>query len=104
MSSTSTILISASAASAATAGLYLFQALITNRKGSERSIAASLECGPEGAWTFVAMPYYFGILNRTYLVFVIERQLAGGQRRSHRETPTISRPCARIAWPRSKLS
>jgi hypothetical protein len=76
MSPTSTILISASAA---TAGLYVFHALITNRKGSERSVAASLERGSEGAWTFVAMQYYFGILNRTYLVFVTETQLAGAK-------------------------
>lgn len=71
-----TVAIAALASGAAT---YIFQRLITNRKGSELSVRRSLEQLPDSAWTFVAMQYYFGILNRTYLVFVTDNLLCGAK-------------------------
>jgi hypothetical protein len=76
MSYLSTVLI---AALASTAGTYAFQRLITNRKGSELSVTRRLDQMADGIWTFVAMQYYFGILNRTYLVFVTESLLCGAK-------------------------
>lgn len=64
---------------AATAGTYAFQLLITNRKGSELSVAKSLAQITDGSWTFVAMQYYLGILNRTYLVFVTDSLICGAK-------------------------
>lgn len=76
MSHLSTVLI---AVLASTAGTYAFQRIITNRKGSELSVTKSLDQIADGTWTFVAMQYYFGILNRTYLVFVTESLLCGAK-------------------------
>jgi len=76
MSNLSTIFI---AVLAATAGTYAFQMLITNRKGSELSVTKSLAQITDGSWTFVAMQYYFGILNRTYLVFVTDSLVCGAK-------------------------
>jgi hypothetical protein len=76
MSKLSTVFI---AVLAATAGTYAFQLLITNRKGSELSVTKSLAQITDGTWTFVAMQYYFGILNRTYLVFVTDRIICGAK-------------------------
>jgi hypothetical protein len=69
MSNRSAVLI---AVLAATAGTYAFQLVITNRKVSELSVTKSLTQITDGTWTFVAMQYYFGILNRTYLIFVTD--------------------------------
>jgi hypothetical protein len=60
-------------------GTYAFQRLITNRSGSELSVKDSLDQLTDGTWTFVAMQYYFGILNRTYLVFATESFLCGAK-------------------------
>ncbi len=76
MSHLSTVLI---ATLAAIAGSYAFQKLVTNRKGSELSVTKSLAQITDGSWTFVAMRYYFGILNRTYLVFVTDNLVCGAK-------------------------
>ena len=76
MGSMSTVLI---AALASTAGTYAFQRLITNRRGSEISVTKRLDQIAEGTWTFVALQYYFGIMNRTYLVFVNKSLLCGAK-------------------------
>jgi hypothetical protein len=67
------------AALASAAGTYAFQRIVTNRRGSELSVTQSLDHVAEGTWTFVAMQYYFGILNRSYLVFVTEDLLCGAK-------------------------
>jgi hypothetical protein len=71
-----TILIAALASSV---GTYAFQRLMTNRKGSELAVKQNLEQMTDGNWTFVAMQYYFGILNRTYLVFVTDNLVCGAK-------------------------
>jgi hypothetical protein len=76
MSPLFTVLISALAA---TVGLSLFQRLTTNREGSEQVVALSLARRADGEWAFVAMQYYYGILKRTYLVFVTDRHIAGAK-------------------------
>jgi hypothetical protein len=76
MSNLSTVFISVLAA---TAGTYAFQLLITNRKGSELSVTKSLSQITDGSWTFVSMQYYFGILNRTYLIFVTDSLICGAK-------------------------
>jgi hypothetical protein len=67
------------AALASTAATYAFQRLITNRKGGELLVTKSLDQMADGIWTFVAMQYYFGILNRTYLLLVTESLVCGAK-------------------------
>lgn len=99
MSSLSTVLI---AALASTAGTYAFQRLITNRRGSEISVTKSLDQIAEGTWTFVAMQYYFGIMNRTYLVFVNKSLLCGAKVKGLISAPRA--PDARWKDPRFYVS
>jgi hypothetical protein len=61
------------------AAIFLLQWLATSRKGSEESVERSLAQVRRGAWTFVAMQYYGGILNRTYLVFVTDELVCGAK-------------------------
>jgi hypothetical protein len=67
------------AALVASAGVYAFQRLKSNREGSEADVGSALHRLPRGVWTFVAMQYYFGTLNRTYLVFVTPKMICGAK-------------------------
>lgn len=57
--------------------LYAIQALISSPQGSEAKAKAILATVQPGAWHFVALQYYGGILNRTFVVFVTHDTICG---------------------------
>jgi hypothetical protein len=61
----------------------LIQRFIANRKGGtparQQTVAESLSKLPKNVWTFVAMQYCWGFLNRTYLVFVTDDVICAGK-------------------------
>ena len=85
----STALISSVAAVGAT---YLLQALNTYRKGSEQVVEQALAASSDAKWTFVAMQYYLGVLNRTYLVFVDDGYIAGAKVKGAIASPKLRDP------------
>ena len=60
-----------------------------SRRGAEQEIAASLAAATPASWHFVAMEYCYGVLNRTYLVFVTERMICGAKVRGPLAQPML---------------
>jgi len=55
------------------------QIFITNKAGSEEIVRSTIDLIGQGTPHFVALEYYFGILNRTYVVFVTDTMIYGAK-------------------------
>src|ERR1041384_2923085 len=56
-----------------------FQALSSTPRGSEAEVKTLLAEMPASTWHFVALQYCYGILNRTYMVFVTRDMICGAK-------------------------
>jgi hypothetical protein len=59
--------------------LFGMQIVLANRKGTESDIKAQLASMVPPAWHFVALEYCYGMLNRTYVVFVADAMICGAR-------------------------
>jgi hypothetical protein len=59
------------------ATLFTIQVLLSNRVGAEAEVRASLAAVSSARWYFVALEYYSGISNRTYVVLVTNDAICG---------------------------
>ena len=59
--------------------LFGMQAVLANRRGTESDIKAQLASIVPPAWHFVALEYSYGMLNRTYVVFVTDAMICGAR-------------------------
>jgi hypothetical protein len=59
--------------------LFGMQVVLANRRGTEADIAAQLASVTPPAWHFVALEYCYGMLNRTYVVFVTDAMICGAR-------------------------
>lgn len=59
------------------AAIYGVQFVLTNKKGAEAATEADLANVIPPAWHFVALEYCYGMLNRTYIVFVSDAMICG---------------------------
>ncbi|MGO9838734.1 MAG: hypothetical protein ACLP1X_31530 [Polyangiaceae bacterium] len=57
--------------------LYALQAVLGNRAGSEAEVAASLSAVPRALGWFVALEYFRGIDNRTFVVLFTKNAICG---------------------------
>jgi hypothetical protein len=71
------------------AALATLQCLRSVTRRPEQSLQAVLPTVTPSAWTFVAMEYCYGMLNRTYLVFVSDRLLCAAKVRGPMAAPAI---------------
>jgi hypothetical protein len=59
--------------------LFGMQTVRANRRGTESDIKAQLASMVPPAWHFVALEYCYGMLNRTYVVFVADAMICGAR-------------------------
>jgi hypothetical protein len=59
--------------------LFGIQTVLANRRGTESDIKAQLASMVPPAWHFVALEYCYGMLNRTYVVFVTDAMICGAR-------------------------
>jgi len=71
------------------AALFGLQAALTNKKGTESDVQALLSRMLPHAWNFVALEYCYGILNRTYVVFVTDEMICGARVRGPLPAPLL---------------
>jgi hypothetical protein len=67
--------------------LYAMQVLLSNRAGSSDEVKAIIATMRPAAWSFIALEYCYGILNRTYVVFVTENVICGARVRGTLPAP-----------------
>ena len=81
------------------------QALQTAQFGAEAEVRSLLDRVPRQRWHFIALEYCYGILNRTYAVFVTDRMLSGAKVRGLLSAPTSPNQRWRdpYFYPRTKL-
>jgi hypothetical protein len=63
------------------------QRLLANKRGSEQRVEANIATTTPASWNFVAMEYCYGMLNRTYLVFVTPTMICGARVRGLMSAP-----------------
>ena len=63
------------------------QRLLANKRGSEQHIDDMIATTTPANWHFVAMEYCYGMLNRTYLVFVTPTMICGARVRGVMSAP-----------------
>ncbi len=71
------------------AALFGLQTLLANRKGTESDIKALLDRMTPPAWHFVSLEYCYGMLNRTYVVFVTDTMICGARVRGMLPAPLL---------------
>ncbi|MEJ0034929.1 MAG: hypothetical protein WDO68_02385 [Gammaproteobacteria bacterium] len=59
--------------------LFAIQVVFANRRGTESDIKAQLASMVAPAWHFVALEYCYGMLNRTYVVFITDAMICGAR-------------------------
>ena len=70
-------------------GLVGLQLLLANKPGAEVEVKTLVVGASPPAWHFVALEYCYGILNRTYIVFVTERMICAAKVRGVLAAPVI---------------
>jgi hypothetical protein len=66
-----------------------FQLLVANRRGAEARVEALIAEVPAATWHFVALQYCYGVLNRTYLVFVTADMICAAKVRGLLAAPLL---------------
>jgi hypothetical protein len=69
--------------------LFGMQTVFANRRGTESDIKAQLASMVPPAWHFVALEYCYGMLNRTYVVFVADAMICGARVRGLLPAPLV---------------
>lgn len=69
--------------------LFGLQVALSNRKGAESNIKTQLDGMIPPAWHFVALQYCYGMLNRTYVVFVTDSMICGARVRGSLPAPLV---------------
>jgi hypothetical protein len=71
------------------AAIAAVQRLFFNRPGTELRVETAISTLTPAAWNFVAMEYCYGMLNRTFLVFVTANTLCGARVRGPMSAPMM---------------